>query len=360
MSNINKMRVNRRSVISGIGAGLVAPMFFVKNGWAQGKTINVGTYPGVQGEYIRNEVIPQFQRDYDCRVNQSEGVTLTQIGLMRVQKANPTYTVMCMDESGTPIAAQEGLIEKLPFDDMPNLQKIFTRFLLTDGHAAAYTSFPVAPFYNTNVAPIESWANLWDDRFRNRFMIITPTKSPSVLFLIATAAIVTGRPLNEAQDYIDQAWEKVAEIKPNIQTIYDNAVTGILQLSQGQADIGGPDASKVVLDYTMRGSPVDMVYPKEGAFLATNAATLVKGGPNRDLGVAFIDRLFEHSVQSGFAEKTWTAPSVGGIEISAKLRPHLVYPEEQIIERNLVIADWEKLIPQRSAIVEKLNSVLLG
>ncbi|MEJ1976653.1 MAG: hypothetical protein WDN49_11635 [Acetobacteraceae bacterium] len=138
-------------------------MVFVRNGWAEGKSINVGTYTGPQGEFIRRGVIPKFQSDFGCRVYQTEGVTLGQIAILRTQKANPTYSVMFMDDVGVPIAKEEDLITALPRDKMPNLAHVIPRFLLNDGFGAAFAVSVVAPYFNTQaVTSIDSWEQLWD------------------------------------------------------------------------------------------------------------------------------------------------------------------------------------------------------
>ena len=77
---------------------------------------------------------------------------------------------------------------------------------------------------------------------------------------LATKKIVPG----SAVHFIDQGWDKMAALKPNVQTVYDNNVTAVLQVSQGQADIGGPDFSKTVLPYAMKKAPVAMSAPEGG------------------------------------------------------------------------------------------------
>ena len=37
----------------------------------------------------------------------------------------------------------------------------------------------------------------------------------------------------------DLGWAKMAALKPNVQTIFDNNVNAVLQVMQGQADIAG-------------------------------------------------------------------------------------------------------------------------
>jgi putative spermidine/putrescine transport system substrate-binding protein len=330
------LATGRRRLIA--AAGLASPMFFIRNGWAAGKSMYVGTYTGVQGEYMRRQVIPKFESNLACKIFQTENVTLGNIGIMRTQKANPNYSVMMMDDVGVPIAKGEGLIDRLPKDKIPNLAKVFPSFVYNDGYGAAFAISTVSPWYNKNLAkPIESFADLWSERFRGRFMLITP--------------------ILEAQYELDKGWPKMMELKPNVQTIYDNFGTAVLQVVQGQADVGGPDFSKNVLPYVMKGTPIAQSRPSEGSFAGVNCLTLVKGAPEPDLGAAFIDWVLSPTVQKGMAEYTVAAPSVSGIELDAKIAPLVAYPESRMREMKLYVLDWERINPQRSAILDKFNQV---
>src|SRR5580704_12741922 len=228
------LSTGRRRLIA--AAGLASPLFFMRNGWAAGKSMYVGTYTGVQGEYMRHQVIPKFESDLSCKIFQTENVTLGNIGIMRTQKANPNYSVMMMDDVGVPIAKGEGLIDRLPKDKIPNLAKVFPSFIYNDGYGAAFAISTVSPWYNKNIAkPIESFADLWSERFRGRFMLLTPKQTQSVQLLAVAASMVTGKPILEAQYELDKGWPKMMELKPNVQTIYDNFGTADLQ--DGGAEI---------------------------------------------------------------------------------------------------------------------------
>jgi len=346
----------RRKLIA--AAGLAAPMFFIRNGWAAGKSIYVGTYTGVQGEYIRRQVVPKFQSDFDCKVFQTENVTLGNIGILRTQKANPNYSVMLMDDVGVPIAKNEGLIVPLPKDKIPNLAKVFPNFIYNDGYGAAFAISTVSLWYNKGISkPLESFADLWNERFRGRYMMVTPKQTQTVQLLAVAASMATGKPILEAQYELDKGWAKMAELKPNVQTIYDNVNTAILQVSQGQADVGGPDFSKSIVPSITKGAPLVQSQPSEGSFAGVNCVTLVKGSPEPNLGAAFIDRILSPAVQKGMAEYATAAPAVTGIELDAKTAAIVPYPESRMREMKLYVLDWEKINPQRSAILDKFNQV---
>lgn len=348
--------VSRRTALKASAVGLAVPQFFVRNGWAAGKSIYVGTYISVQGQIIREQVIPKFQKDFDCQVFQTENVTLGNIAILRTQKANPGYSVMMMDDLGIPIAKAENLIEKLPRDKIPNLEKAFPRFIYNGDYGVAFAISNVSPWYVSSLSPpVESFADLWDERFRGRFMLITPKQSQSVHMVVVASSLTTGKPILEAQYELEKGWAKLAELKPNVQTIYEVTGTALLQAAQGQADCGGPDFSKVIQPYVLKGAPIKQSQPKEGTFAGVNCMTLVKGAPEPDLGAAFIDRMLSSEVQKTLAEATYAAPSVRDIELSKEVAAVVPYPDSKV--NDLIILDWEKLNPQRGAIIEKFNQI---
>jgi putative spermidine/putrescine transport system substrate-binding protein len=244
----------------------------------------------------------------------------------------------------------------LPREKIPNLAKTLPRFVLSDGYAVAFAVSAVAPCYNTQLAkPIGSYEGLWDPSLRGRLVIASPKFTQSVMLLIAATALATGKSLEDAQFLTDQGWEKLAALKPNVQTLYDSSTTAMLQLSQGQFAMDGPEFSKTVLPYKMKGAPIDMCYPKEGAFAGINTMTIVKNGPNPDLAAAFIDRMLSPEVQKGLAEATFAAPTISGVTLDPKVAAVVPYPEARMQEMKLLTMNWSVLNKRRGAIVEKLT-----
>ena len=350
--------LHRRSLLT--AAALASPTLLIRPGWAQARSIQVGIYASNQGQYIRTQVIPKFERDMRCRVFPTEGVTLSQVALLRAQRTNPRYSVMFMDDVGVPIAKGEGLIEKLPFDKMPSASKVLPRFLFNDGYGVAFAISTGSLFYNpTSIKPLQSYAELWESRFRQRFLMQTPKNTQSVCLMIATAALVTGKPFQEAQYLIDQAWPHLAELKPSVMSIYDT-FSSVMQVAQGEADVGGVEYSKNIYPYTAKGAPLDMCFPREGTFAGVNCMTLVKNGPQPELAAAFMDRMLSPETQQGLAEATATAPSISGLSFRPDTAKLLAYPERRMDDMKLFTADWDYVNPRRSAWLEKMNQIFVG
>ncbi|MEA2770724.1 MAG: hypothetical protein QOD93_3686, partial [Acetobacteraceae bacterium] len=59
-------RIGRRGFTKAATAALATPTILTSRAWADGKSIQVGIYTAQQGEYVRKQIIPQFQTDYNC------------------------------------------------------------------------------------------------------------------------------------------------------------------------------------------------------------------------------------------------------------------------------------------------------
>src|ERR1700728_4821318 len=138
----NKIRmpskISRRQAIRTAAAATLLPNFFINGTRGATRSIQVGIYTAQQGEYVRKQIIPKFESDYQCRVFTTEGVTLTQIAALRATRDNPRYSVMFMDDIGIELAKRERLIDALPAAQLPNLSKVYKRFLFNDGYGVAF------------------------------------------------------------------------------------------------------------------------------------------------------------------------------------------------------------------------------
>jgi putative spermidine/putrescine transport system substrate-binding protein len=340
-----------------LGTAAALPLVFIRGARAATRSIQIGIYTAQQGEYVRKQIIPKFEADYDCKVFTTEGVTLMQIAALRATRDNPKYSVMFMDDIGIELSKREGLIDKLPADKIPNLAGLLPRFSFYDGFGAAFAISTGGMVYNPQVTkPLVSYADLWEPRFKQRFLMMTPKATQSLYLLIATASFMTGKPLKEAQYEIDTVWPKMAELKTNVLSTYDSS-SQIMMVAQGQVDVAGIEYSKNIYPYTIQGAPMDMCFPKEGTFAGINCLSFVKGGPEPELAASFINRMLDPAVQQGLATATLTSPSVNGASFAPEIGKYIAYPEAKMDAMGLFAADWAYINPRRAGWLEKYNQV---
>ncbi len=351
--------MKRRSFLTAT-AGVLATPYFYTAASAQDRTMYVGVYNSAQGGLIKKEVIPAFEKEFKCRVLTTEGATLANIATLRATRDNPQYSVMSMDDVGVPQAKEEGLIEQLPMDEIPNLKNVYKRYLFEDNFGVGFAISIAGLFYNPKSGkPFESYEQMFDKKYARRMLLNTPKNTQSVLMLMVASALASGKPLKDAQYDMEAGWPKLAELKPNVLSIYD-AEAQTMMVAQGQADFGGIEYSKAVYPHTRKGVPLDMAFPKEGAFTGINSIALVKGGPHRDLALAYINRILDPAVQKMLAEATLSAPSVSGIEFGEDTAKFLAYPEDKMQALNLFTPDWKYIIPRRAKWLEQYNQTFTG
>jgi putative spermidine/putrescine transport system substrate-binding protein len=348
--------IRRRTLLYGTAA-LAAPFVIGRRSRAADRSITVGIYSGTQGDYIRKEIIPPFEAKHNCKVYTTLGVTLEQVAILRATRTNPRYSVMFMDDVGVALAKSEGLIGELPQERIPNMGRLIKRLLFYEGYGAAFAMSMASLVYNSQTGkPLSSYGELWDERFRQRFLMTSPKATQSVYLLIAAVTLETGKPYAEAQYLIEQAWPKMEALKPNVLSIFENEST-IMQVAQGEADIAGLFYSKSVYPYTVKGAPVDMCFPHEGTFAGINCLTLVKNAPEPELGIAFIDWMLDPTVQQGLAEASLAAPTITGLEFKPDVAKYLAYPEAKMDEMGIFSPDWAFINPIRPKLLEKYNQV---
>lgn len=346
--------IKRRTFIKAVAGAALLPYIQVK-ARAADRVLQVGVYNSAQGALIKQKVLPEFEKEYNCKVLTTEGATLANIAALRATRAKPVFSVMSMDDIGIPQAKAENLIEQLPADAIPNLKNVFNRYVLNDGYGVGFSVSMAGLFINPQMTQsIASYNDIFDAKYAHQMILNTPKNTQSILMLIVAAALATGKPLQAAQYEIDKAWDKLAELKNNVMTIYDGEAQ-VMLVAQGQALVGGIEYSKAIYPHTKRGVPLDMIYPKEGTFTGINGLALVKNAPQPELGLAWINRLLDSNVQKMLAEVTLSAPTVRGIQFDEDTLKYLAYPEDKMKALNLFTPDWAYFIPRRAELLERYN-----
>ncbi len=356
LDNLSRRTVLKTGVAA--SAALVAPNLLGRKAWAQGKEIYVGIWAGAQGEYIAKHIVPQFEKDYQCKVYLEEGNTLGQVAKVRAQRQNPQFTVMFVDDFAVDMLKQNDLLAPIPVADTNNIKNVDPRYLLQDGYGVGIAVSISGMFYNpqTTKRP-QSYASLWQPQNSKNITLSSIKTTGGLHFVIAAAAVATGKPLLEAQYHPDQGFKKLAELAPNVLNQFTTPSQAASLVAQGEAGIGGLAYSKWVYSYTRQGAAVDMTYAEEGSFPGVNAQVLVKNGPNQDLGVAFMDRMLDPAVQKAISEFALTAPTVKDIKFDDEILKYIPYPPEELDKRGIKDPDWAYLNKVRGDWVEEWNRI---
>ena len=309
------------------------------------KEIVVGGAAGMTS-YLTEDIFPKFEQKYNCKVLFEGTKSMVNLEKMQSNQANPVMSVVLMDDPVMMIALEEGLIEPLTPEEVPNLSQIKDQAIAQDGAWANYQQPWAGVAYNTQQKEgVASWEELWAPENKGRVIIPSMQNTEGLWTFIMAAHLETGKPLQEAQYEVDAAFKKLQELKPNLLTVYTNAPQAINLLAQGEAWMIGGQFSAYTLLQKAEGSPIDLAAPEEGAFAMPSGIARVVDGPEPELAFALINEFLGAEYQSVLAEKVFVLPTNAEATVPAALET----PEE------LFLPDWSFVAENRNDWIERWN-----
>jgi putative spermidine/putrescine transport system substrate-binding protein len=309
---------------------------------AQAKEIFVG---GPASPGLQDVLFPLIEKKHGFKVL-FEG-TNSLINLQKIQsnKDRPTMTVTMMDDPVLILAEREKLIQKLPAD-VSNLADVPADARPHDGMWVNWCQPMCSASYNTKSVPngMASYADAWDKKYRDKIVMISMRVTQAIAPLVAAASLATGKPLAASMTEWKAGFEKLKEMKPNILQVSTQMPQGQQLLESGECDLFLSPDSRSTLFRKTQGAPVDQAYPKEGVFAMPAGVALVRGGPNQDLGIKFINEMLDPQTQALIAKAFYSKPT----NAKTVLPEGLKFPE-------LVVLDWEYFTDNRAVWIERFE-----
>jgi spermidine/putrescine-binding protein len=185
----------------------------------------------------------------------------------------------------------EDMLEKLNFDNIPNMKYTDARFRNLpydpyEEYSVPYMWGTVGILFNTDMVDevVDSWDILWDEKYANNIFMYSSLRDT-----LGVALIRQGFSLNSTDlDELNAAKLSLIEQKPLVRAYLDDAVRHSM--------IGGEGALAVVYSgdafYCIgENSALDYVVPKEGSNVFYDAIVIPKGSKNKEGAEAFINFL---------------------------------------------------------------------
>lgn len=331
--------LSRRSMLKstvGGGAVLLAAPAIVR---AQTREIFIGG-PGIPG--LTDGLFPIIEEKTGIKVLFEGTNSLINYEKLTANRDRPNMTVTMMDDPVLVLAERDGLIQPLG-TSIPNLVDVIAGAKPMD---AAWVNWcqPMCSFaYNTDsvTEPPTSYAEAWDERYRERVVLISMRITQAIAPLLAATHQATGAPLAECLPLWREGIARLKELKPNILQVSTNYAQAQQLNETGECDLLLSPDSRSTLLRKAQGAPVDQAYPEEGVFAMPAGVALVKGGPNEDLGREFINELMSPETQSYVAANFFSKPT----NARAALPEGMVFPD-------LISLDWAYFAANRGEMIE--------
>ncbi|MBN9498613.1 MAG: extracellular solute-binding protein [Alphaproteobacteria bacterium] len=324
----------RHFLATGLAAGtaLTAPSLIR----AQAREIVIAG-PSAQAKMFETDVQPIIEKRTGAKIVMDGSISVRHLQTMAAQRNAPTHSIAWMPDTDMVMAMDQGLIAPLDAGSVPNLGKLLPGSLRDD---KMWVKMKIARFsigVNTDKVkpPLQSWKELWTDRFRGKLLIPGFALTQGPMMLTAAAHAETGKPLAEAQYEIEAGFKRLTALKPNILNVFTASPQAIMLLEQGEAHAVVGLFSSVLFPRMRQGMPIDLPNPVEGAFGSPNCLALVNKGPHAALASAVIDAFLDADVQKVMMEKTFDSPVRGDVPLD----PGVVAADKMV---SLDAAFWGK------------------
>lgn len=312
---------------------------------AQTREMIIGCAGGHVG-WMNETVVPLFEKKYDCKIALEGTRSSVNLEKMRQNRDKPYLSVVMMDDPVLIQAVAEGVIEKLTPAGVPNLSSLKPGTVHMDGMWANYQQPWCGIGFNTDSAKaVASWADLWGKNLQGKVIIPSLQNTEGVWPLFFAAALATGKPLAEAQYDINAAFAKLKQLKPNILNIYTQMPASFNLLEQGEASMLAGAFSEFAIPREKAGAPVALAAPKEGVGAMPSGIARVKGGPQDELALAFINEMLGPQFQEAMITKTFALPT------STKAPPSDIVPADIPV----FAPDWGNVAKNRQAWIERFD-----
>jgi spermidine/putrescine transport system permease protein len=331
-------RIASSALPAALGIAVLAAPFFLGSGTVKGEKV-LNLY--IWSNYISPETVKKFEARHGVRVNVDLYDT-NEAMLAKVQAGNAAYDLLCPSNYPIQILLHQDLLRPLDHSALPNLKNIDPKLL--DRPYDPGNRYSVPYFWGTcGIAyrrsrvqgPVDSWAALWDKRYKDRVLMLDDSRETfgAVLKWQGKSANASDEPT------LRQAQALLLEQKPLVKTynasnFEDVLLSGDVWLAQGW---NGQFAKVMDAD-----PDIAYVIPKEGGTFFVDSLVIPKNAPHPALAHAFMDFVMEPEVAAEICRTMrYSTPNRAAIPLlPAEIRKNpAIFPPEDVLARLELVDD---------------------
>ena len=231
----------------------------------------------------------------------------------------------------------EGMLEKLNFDNIPNMAKIGEQYKgldydPNDEYSVPYTWGVVGLVYNTTMvdeAPT-SWDAMWDEKYENSILMFNNSRDA-----FAIAAKRLGMSMNPTT--VEEVNTIAEELKAQKSLVQAYVMDEVFDKMDGGEAALAPYYTGDGLTMIAENPSLGMFIPEEGTLQCVDAMCIPASSQNQEAAEMFINYMCEVDValqNALFVQYTSPVEAVRDL-LPAELRDsELMYPDPELIERS--------------------------
>jgi putative spermidine/putrescine transport system substrate-binding protein len=341
-------RISRRELLHA-GATLGAAALLPASVSAQGKQLVAATFPGTWNEAHRQYLAPAFTKRTGASVTQSILLGNDQLSrLIAAKGGKPPFDVALFDRPQVLDAAKQGLIVEYPAAKSANYKDVLPEFQDKWGPCISMQIIGIGYNPNKIKTPPKSWDALWDPQYKGRVGLTALNSQLGIAFLAEINRLRGGN-----EENFEPAFKALKELLPNVGAIGANLGAYATLWQQEQVDIAPYNFNFV---QTLKGKdvPVELALPTTGPVGWTTSMHIVANAAEPELAVQYIDTHLDPAVQSAMLKPPYDViPTNSKVKLEGAITASIAKSHADLAK--IRSFDWEKLNPQRGALIERFN-----
>ena len=298
------------------------------------------------GEYIDESVIEQFEEETGIKVTYDMFETNEEMYPI-IEAGAVLYDVVCPSDYMIQKMAENGLLQELNMENIPNLQYIDETYIQKsqsfdpqNKYSVPYTWGTVGIIYNEQrleelgIEAPTHWTDLWDPRLKGEILM-----QDSVRDALMVALKMNGHSLNSTDTAeLEEAKNLLLEQKPLVQAyVVDqvrdkmlNAEAAVGVIYSGELLYLQEEADLLELDYELK-----YVIPEEGSNVWIDAWVVPYNAQNKENAEKWINFLCRPDIAlKNFEYITYATPNSGAFELLDEETQNnkSVFPDDDLLE----------------------------
>ncbi len=344
-------RIGKASGVLAAALLVAGPLAWTPPAAAQTREIVFSGYGGDYEEQMKKIIIGPFEKKFNAKVvYDATGSSAQKLAKLRATKGTYIWDVIVLGGYDLLAAGQEGVLEPVGRDKLPNMAKLH-EFAQKEGRGwAPVTSVdPLVLLYNKErVRPApDSWTALWDPKFKGKVGISHVSEGKGLYLLIMAAYMAGGD-----EKRVDPGFARIRELVPNVGAWLTLSPQYVPYLQREDVWLTPywNGRAQLLID---QGLPLATVIPKEGTVGYTNTFAVPKAARNKSLAYEFINFYLDAAQQAAWARVIYYGPTNKEVKLPPEYKGRVAVGVDEFAR--FKFPDEEYLAKARGAWVERWN-----